>query len=523
MFNLSTILGRFTSYTIMLLTIPPLIFFIFFYSIFKNEMINDTYNDIQDEVIHQQTAINGWMRHHTALLELIASSPRLFQQHDDLMLFFQTFLATNTDFKSIVLFNRNGDYKMSAPALPGANVADREYFQRARKGLSTVTSPLVSRLSGDMLVLVASPVHDSNGNFDGAVVGSIKFKSFLNEFSLSETDSTSRPYLVEADSHSLLSTTQREHATAPVPPSNDENSQKSYINSKGLRVIGASAPINGNKWLIVIERPFSHTIDRMEFFLLVFASTSLASIIILVPFIKRHTEIFIKPIKAISSISTALLNDPSKAECPYIDMRRNPIEIVNLYHNFCDMARKITAYVFELKQRSLTDPLTNLANRRCLETEGSKIIEVCRRNGAPCSCLVLDLDHFKHVNDTYGHQAGDAALQAVSKIIKRNTRAADICARFGGEEFTILATSTHIDKATLLAERIRTEIEATEITHNEFSFKITASIGISELAIDSRTSLQIIDEGIKNADNAMYKAKENGRNRVEKWDNAATG
>lgn len=521
MFRFTTILSKFTSYTLVLLIIPPLLFLIFFYTVFRNEIINDAYDDVQDEIVQKQTALNGWIEHHEALLKLVAGSPKLIPQPDSLLRYFQIFLAAHTDFKSISFFDQHGDYVMSSPALTSANVSDREYFIRARKGLSTATSPLVSRITGDLVVLVTSPVDDIHGNFAGVTVGAIRFKNFLDEFSLTEAGNTSRPYLVDAQDHSLLSDPSKSDVPLNAPFAKNANSPHSYTNLNGTRVIGASALVNDGKWLVVIERPLSNTLQRMELFLLIFASTSLASIVILVPFIKSYTSTLVRPIKAISSISTELLKDPTKAECPYIDMKNNPAEISTLYHNFCNMAEKIAAYVTELKHRSLTDPLTNLANRRCLETEGSKIIEVSRRSGAPCSFLVLDLDHFKRVNDTYGHQTGDTALQLVSTIIKRNTRAADICARFGGEEFTILATSTPLDKAVILAEKIRAEIEATEVTHNAISFRLTVSIGVSPLNIDRRSSLEIIEEGIKNADNAMYKAKENGRNRVEILDSNA--
>ena len=124
---------------------------------------------------------------------------------------------------------------------------------------------------------------------------------------------------------------------------------------------------------------------------------------------------------------------------------------------------KLSLYVQELKESSLTDPLTGLANRRCLEKDGCKLIEICRRSGVTCCCLELDLDHFKHVNDTYGHQTGDVALQTVSTILKNNTRTSDICARFGGEEFIILASSTTAEAAMCLAEKIRAVVEKTVV------------------------------------------------------------
>ena len=130
MFRFSTILGRFTSYTLILLVIPPLTFLVFFYTIFRNEMLNDAYDDIQDEIVHEQTALNGWIEHHEALLRLVAGSPKLIPQPDSRIQLFQIFLGTHTDFKSISFFDRHGDYVMSAPALSAANISDREYFVR---------------------------------------------------------------------------------------------------------------------------------------------------------------------------------------------------------------------------------------------------------------------------------------------------------------------------------------------------------------------------------------------------------
>ena len=105
MFRFSTILGRFTSYTLILLVIPPLTFLVFFYTIFRNEMLNDAYDDIQDEIVHEQTALNGWIEHHEALLRLVAGSPKLIPQPDSRVQLFQIFLGTHTDFKSISFFS----------------------------------------------------------------------------------------------------------------------------------------------------------------------------------------------------------------------------------------------------------------------------------------------------------------------------------------------------------------------------------------------------------------------------------
>jgi diguanylate cyclase (GGDEF)-like protein len=131
--------------------------------------------------------------------------------------------------------------------------------------------------------------------------------------------------------------------------------------------------------------------------------------------------------------------------------------------------------------------------------------------------LVLDIDHFKKVNDTFGHQAGDVALQIVSSILQKHVRSSDICARFGGEEFTILASSTTAEAAMFLAEKIRREVETTSITCDSVTFKITVSIGVAELSQESHACSTALKDGIRAADCAMYTAKKSGRNRSVQW------
>ena len=315
----------------------------------------------------------------------------------------------------------------------------------------------------------------------------------------------------------------KDKAPTIIPPQKADAAPQSYLNSNGIRVLGVSAPINDGKWRIAIEKPYSSILGRMDSFLLRFALVSMLSLAILLPFIKKHISATVKPIETISTLSTDFSHNVSNAACPYIDTSKTPQEIVNLYHNFCDMAEKLSSYVQKLEQNNLTDPLTGLANRRCLENDGCKAIEICRRSGVACSCLVLDLDYFKNVNDTYGHQTGDVALQTVSAILKNNTRTSDICARFGGEEFTILASSTTAEAAMCLAEKIRADVEKTPIIHGALTFNITVSIGVAEILQENHSPSSALEEGIRAADCAMYTAKKTGRNRAVQWSGEQCG
>ncbi len=130
-----------------------------------------------------------------------------------------------------------------------------------------------------------------------------------------------------------------------------------------------------------------------------------------------------------------------------------------------------------------------------------------QRNKIPFSLLLLDIDHFKKINDTYGHDKGDFVIKKISDLMQKNIRSSDICARWGGEEFIILASNSDLISAVELANNLKKLIENCEFEMND---NVTVSIGVSNM--DKYLEL---DDLLKFVDNALYKAKENGRNRVE--------
>lgn len=158
-----------------------------------------------------------------------------------------------------------------------------------------------------------------------------------------------------------------------------------------------------------------------------------------------------------------------------------------------------------------TDTLTGLANRRYFAEIAEQDIQFCRNVGSVLSILALDIDHFKQVNDTYGHDAGDLVLQAVAHLFKACMRDGDLAARMGGEEFNALLPGANIEQAVAIAERVRQSVSAMPVMLADGRvINVTISIGVS-LWYSSDTDIQ---EALKRADQALYMAKEQGRNRV---------
>ena len=165
----------------------------------------------------------------------------------------------------------------------------------------------------------------------------------------------------------------------------------------------------------------------------------------------------------------------------------------------------------ELRKQAITDPLTGLYNRRHFFTLAGASLQQARRYHNPLSILMIDLDHFKRVNDTYGHTVGDQVLQAFASQMMNNLRIADICGRYGGEEFVILMPETTSDSAAQSADRLRVWISEHPIMVENHHISLTISIGVAE--IDPATD-QHVDTLINRADEALYAAKRQGRNTV---------
>ena len=160
-------------------------------------------------------------------------------------------------------------------------------------------------------------------------------------------------------------------------------------------------------------------------------------------------------------------------------------------------------------QTAHTDPLTGIGNRSALDQQLGREISLARRHQQPMALLVLDIDHFKEINDTHGHLVGDCVLRDVARIAADCIRASDMVFRYGGEEFVFLLSNTECSGARLLAERIRRTLAEHAFSYLGASGHITASIGVACLAADEDA-----DSLFRRADSALYAAKEAGRNRV---------
>ncbi|NDV91484.1 diguanylate cyclase [Alteromonas sp. 345S023] len=210
--------------------------------------------------------------------------------------------------------------------------------------------------------------------------------------------------------------------------------------------------------------------------------------------------------------------------CDATDMYQNVtmVPLVNddgAVERFCIMVYDVTDQALskrgmarlndELKTASRVDGLTGLFNRRYWQERFEQAFKLAKRQDTPSTAMMVDIDHFKKVNDTYGHQAGDKVIQALAALIKRCVRETDLAGRYGGEEFAIILTDSPVSCATTVAQRIRRLAEATPVEHEGQTIRFTISLGLAEFSHDAKSPLAWLEQ----ADKALYDSKQGGRNR----------
>ncbi|HJV34311.1 diguanylate cyclase [Geomonas sp.] len=207
---------------------------------------------------------------------------------------------------------------------------------------------------------------------------------------------------------------------------------------------------------------------------------------------------------------------PSVVQLPFMQQNctAGPIRdeqgaIVSIFITVQDVTEYVM-YEYKLVEMSRLDPMTKLLNRSHLELVLQEEMDRARRYGKTLSVLMIDIDFFKRVNDTYGHILGDQVIMRIASILKETVRRIDVVGRYGGEEFCCVLPETSAENARMLAERLREVVAQSELEVGGERLKVTISLGVAEQATEGQT----LDQLIQAADDALYASKRNGRNMV---------
>lgn len=316
--------------------------------------------------------------------------------------------------------------------------------------------------------------------------------------------------LVQNDGRSMLSAVQpEEHMEARLSKKENRvllSRPQQLQNMEKKTIVGFAQPFKNLPWAVIITRNYDalfadviHLRDRIVMLVVAFAlAIGLGASI--------FSRQILRPLKELTS--GVLRVAEGELDVRLEVMRHDELGMVSEMFN--EMVVKLKENKLELEQLAVTDPLTKLANRKKIMTELHTHIENYRRYGTKFSLLMVDIDHFKTVNDTYGHQTGDAVLCELAQIFHKLLRNLDVASRYGGEEFLILLGQTSLQEAMVTAERIRHAVEQRQFVYGDTELRITISVGVSGIEGVKDTDSSLIGR----ADNALYVAKTTGRNKV---------
>ncbi len=419
-------------------------------------------------------------------------------------------LQTNS-FNSTIIVNKFGDILGVSPL--SLNLQNRKVDSFGTKAALSYRVPMISEpyisMAGNLLIFMSQPLFNSNNEFIGYVGGTLYLKraSILNELLQVHYHQDGSYLYVVDENNRLLYHPDKERIGEQVFDNQVINAvlkgkvgKQQVINSQGVAMLAGYAPMTMAPWGVVTQRPLESTLAPLDSLMWqVFIKTTPIGILTFV-LIWVLAKLIAQPLRKLAETANTLDEPTTSVALKHIrswyyesdELRKAMLKGIGLLESKIGL----------LRHEAHTDPLTGLHNRRSLNMQLSQLMAQQRS----FAVLAIDIDHFKRVNDEFGHDIGDVVLQSLAKILLDVTRDSDIVARTGGEEFIVILPNVHPKRAYQLAERLRIRISKSII---EPVGNINVSIGIAGWPLEQLS----LDDVMKLADQALYLAKRTGRNR----------
>ncbi|GHH48357.1 MULTISPECIES: GGDEF domain-containing protein [Gammaproteobacteria] len=423
----------------------------------------------------------------------------------------QRILAEYQGFNSVLVVDAEGRVVTTAPQVlaPGTRLNSLGARLALQHREVQVSPPYVGA-SGRLVVVVSSPIFAQDGRYLGYVAGSIYLHEdnalhrLLGEHYYKDG---SYLYVVDGDRRVIY-----HRDTERIGERIDDNAVVDRVlagkagsmqapNSRRVQMLAGFSPLRSVHWGVVAQRPLDTTLARLDALSRRLVLYTLPLLLVTLGLIWWLSRLIALPLWKLAR--RAQIMEEAGAEQSIQGVRAWYYEVAQLKRAILAGLSAMSSTIRRLNTESLTDPLTGLLNRRGLQ----EFLEQWREAGRGFSVIVLDIDHFKAINDTWGHDSGDRVLSALGGVIGKALRPGDVSCRSGGEEFTILLPDTPLELGTQTAERLRQLVEETLLG---MDVAITISLGVAHFP-DTADEVAAV---LKQADRALYQAKEQGRNRT---------
>ncbi len=484
----------------------------------------ETRQQLKDAVGLQSTFINRWLENHSTQIGVLSHLMSGNESKDEINRIFKSFMSEEGEYTAVLYVDAQGKIIVDSQSPNSSgDVSDRDYFKEAKAGRSLITDVLISKNSSKPFLFISSPIMDENNMFSGLVCGVIHIgilEKVMNQFDFGNAGETyllnrsgqfiTVPHGVEGSPLNLVNTSPIADLAKAGTPSN-----KVYVNYAGERVMGQYGWVKDKEWLVVAE--MKHSVIFRALYTDILLMAIIVMVMLLLSFVLtfKFTEGLLRPIGLLLRGTSTIREGDYDFRIPPHQFASAPEELQQLCENFNLTGKKLKSTIQMLEMTAVVDQLTEVYNRRHILTEGPRLLETCIRAGQPCSVLMLDIDYFKKVNDTYGHLVGDRVIIHAASLLLSCIRSYDMVSRYGGEEFLILVPNVPAEGGVELGNRIRQAFKEQPYREEDLEISLTVSIGVADYRKDYSYGTSTLEDMISRADQALYQAKRMGRNRVE--------
>lgn len=505
------------------------------------------YQNLQTLANKQVEFINYWFSEKLDDLSLIAKHPQVKAKDiREMESYFRYILSNYRDYASIVFVDSNGKTLVDLDSQIGVDLSDRPYFKAAQEGKAYISDILIGRTSGKPIIIFSVPVFRGE-EFQGLVFGSVEMAKISQIMQTDKNYQGQETFLLNKEGYMITESKHYQQlskmgllkescilnkklTTLGVRKAlSGESSVGEYQDYLGKEVLGAYYWLPERQWVLIAkidkEEAFTPLYQYYKLTIFGFLILSFVLLVLFNLFLFRRVA---NPLHELADMTAQIAAGNFTMRVKKFSEGSEIGILADSFNRMVDslqkqeqINRKIVQQLEEknkkLKTLAILDGLTGLYNKGYLLNRLESEFQHTIRYQKPIAIVMLDIDHFKRVNDTYGHLTGDKILRDLAAVILKSVRKADIVARYGGEEFTIVAPHTNLEQGLALAENVRKTIEESSFEVEEgIILPLTISLGVAVFQGTVTTDIaNIISKVIEEADQALYQAKAKGRNRVE--------
>lgn len=493
----------------------------------RNERISRADAQLQRTLDNQQEIIESWADDRIEQISYLAGAEALKTVDEDVIYeTFTNFTLFSLELEALFYVDENGDIVVDStsdsiePAYK-LNLKDKPYFVAGEKGTNSMEDMYIRLRDETNVILFSSPVYDDDEQFKGIVLGAVNLNKINDLLKRTNLGITGETFIVNKDTELLLDVAheleerkevKEVHTAITDAIVHKESPPKTYKNTRGEEVLGHYKPLFDDLFYVIHEIKVDEVLKTHNKMIRTILMVGLVIIVVaLLP-----VSLILKDIqKSIASFTNAIQKVREGNYEYKMDRtlyKSSSIEIQEAIDVFDSMTATIRDNKQELMRLSEVDPLTGVYNRRTFMSGLAGNWQEAMNSQQRMSILFIDIDYFKQLNDTFGHQTGDDVLIKITKVIEESIlETTGTLYRYGGEEFIVLFPQTDEKTAYEYAETIRKAVERIEFIHENKS-NVTVSIGVTSTIPKDLSGTK---EFIQEADDALYQAKRSGRNQVQ--------